>query len=57
MQPKLLEELREAWAEARRKEGVEEAEGGEVEVGVSEVDRDPYVVVRVPGKGERGLST
>ncbi|KAI9787606.1 MAG: hypothetical protein M1839_000137 [Geoglossum umbratile] len=56
MQPKLLGGLREAWAEAREREGME-VEKGEVEVGVSEVDRDPYVVVRVPGKGEEGLST
>jgi putative NIF3 family GTP cyclohydrolase 1 type 2 len=56
MQPKLLESLREAWAEVRRDGGAEETEGREVEVGVSEVDCDPYVVVRVPRKGEKSLS-
>ncbi|KAI9772075.1 MAG: hypothetical protein M1840_001363 [Geoglossum simile] len=55
MQPELVEGLKEAWAKVRR-EGWEGAEGEGVEVGVSEVDSDPYVVVRVPRKEEGKLS-
>ena len=36
-------------------EGVDEAGWGNVEAGISELDRDPYVI-RVPGMGRR-LST